>query len=657
MKLWSVLIAAVLLASVAVCFFASAPAGAANGVWCSAPLTLRLPYNNDSSGTGYIRVPGATAVKVCFKLLDLEYRYDHLTSSAGDDWTGRKAKVCSSEAAGDRIVLALSSDGKKGGCIWFSRVEWQGDCAARPVLGGDLCAETPQKVKATKGLFPDMVHVSWQRAGGAAFYQVLRGDTSDCAAAVPLGFTQHPFFVDKTGEPCKTYYYFVKALGGDSCESWCSAPDTGFRALAAVEGVTASDATFTDKVQVAWNPVDGATGYRILRNTENDCATATEIATAAGPPFDDMTADPCEVHFYFIIAVNDWCSSRCGKGDAGVRALSPPTDVAATDDQFPIRVTWTEPSGAMKYRVMRSLTNDCASAEVIATVEAPPYDDVTAACETTYFYWVVAVCEYERCTIDESDCSIGDSGFCPQQWCVAPLGWCVEYAPGTNKSGTITVPGATRIRLVFKVIDLEYTYDHLTTTAGDHWSGYFAEVRSGEVSGDTIGLTLTSNGTKGGEICVARVEWMGDDCTVDPTWCGDLCCPPAPRVVKASMGEFANKIEICWEGSKLAKSYTVYRKSIPRDFDNQVPGQVSTSSVPVPVLPRGTCEGALKIGTVKCNACICDTCFVDVTAKKNVRYVYWVKAQGCECESECGEAAVGWLLLPVSTRVSAIDDQ
>jgi hypothetical protein len=96
-----------------------------------------------------------------------------------------------------------------------------------------------------------------------------------------------------------------------------------------------------------------------------------------------------------------------------------------------------------------------------------------------------------------------------QEEAVGP--WDVAYRNHDARAGTVTVPGATQVKLWFEEIRTEHGRDFLTTDAAtpDEWSGNFDAAWSGAKSGDTIRLRLTSSMARPGSFRLARVAWMG----------------------------------------------------------------------------------------------------------------------------------------------------
>lgn len=111
-------------------------------------------------------------------------------------------------------------------------------------------------------------------------------------------------------------------------------------APAAPSGVAASDGTFSDKVQVTWTAVSGATAYDVWRNTSNASGTATKInaADVTGASYDDTTAVAGTTYYYWVKARNAGGTSGFSASNSGYRAVA-----ATTNDLFANRTVLVGP--------------------------------------------------------------------------------------------------------------------------------------------------------------------------------------------------------------------------------------------------------------------------------------------------------------------------
>jgi hypothetical protein len=69
------------------------------------------------------------------------------------------------------------------------------------------------------------------------------------------------------------------------------------------------------------------------------------------------------------------------------------------------------------------------------------------------------------------------------------------YSNNIHEEHTITVPGASQIRVHFAEIDVESGWDFVLTSADDMWSGSYTDQWSSWVSGDSITVALDTDGS------------------------------------------------------------------------------------------------------------------------------------------------------------------
>jgi hypothetical protein len=278
----------------------------------------------------------------------------------------------------------------------------------------------PTGVTASDGTYTDKVQITWNAPTGATHYKVFR-NTSNTHTGESEIVSSHPSssYDDTSATPGTTYYYWVQACNTGGCSTYSSF-DTGYRAASPTiptppTGVSASDGTYPDKVQITWNASSGATYYKVFSNTSNT-HTGETILTPSHPTstYDDIIATPGTTYYYWVQACNSAGCSTYSSFDTGYRATippvpAPPTGVSASDGAYMDRVTvtWNASSGATHYMIFSNTSNN-HTGEMILTPGHPssPYDDMFAIPGTTYYYWVQA-CNTGGC----STYSSFDTGF------------------------------------------------------------------------------------------------------------------------------------------------------------------------------------------------------------------------------------------------------
>ncbi len=208
-------------------------------------------------------------------------------------------------------------------------------------------------------------------------------------------------FFDTTTAPGAPYWYFVVATnsyGGNESQG-----DLGWRGLAAVAGVNATDGAHEDRVAVTWTDLDGGeTGYAVWRSETADPADAECLGEAGAEAvlFDDGEALPGQPYYYWIRATNSASESMgdWGTPDVGYRKLSVAGfDASFNDFDDRVELTWTDSEGETGYMLFRHTADDFAAATNIASdigADATSYSDEDALTSTVYYYWLIATNEY-----------------------------------------------------------------------------------------------------------------------------------------------------------------------------------------------------------------------------------------------------------------------
>ncbi|OGD22027.1 MAG: hypothetical protein A2W03_15695 [Candidatus Aminicenantes bacterium RBG_16_63_16] len=250
----------------------------------------------------------------------------------------------------------------------------------------------PSNVQATDGTYTDKIRVTWTAVSDPAVtaYQVYRS-ASDTGTKIYLAQVSNSYYDDASPAGGWNYYWVksVAAIGS----SLFSSSDSGYVSVTVPAGLLASDGTYTDRVALSWTAVMGASGYEVWRNTDTNSATASQIGTSTAASYNDTTAVPELMYYYWVKATNGIATSGFSSYDWGWRALAAPTNVQASDGTYSdkVRVTWNAVAYAATYQVRRNTTNDFSTASTLAgSAVGTTYDDTTAVPMQTYYYWVRA---------------------------------------------------------------------------------------------------------------------------------------------------------------------------------------------------------------------------------------------------------------------------
>ena len=274
---------------------------------------------------------------------------------------------------------------------------------------GYLRLAAPVNVTASNGGFADRVEIAWNAVAAASHYRVYRSTAASGSKTALSGWQTERTYSDMTAAPGVTYYYFVAAALDDTGlnASGYSAGAVGSLKLAAPTGVYATDGTSSTGVTVSWNATPGADGYTVYRGTTSNPDAAQVVSSVSVVSFDDTTAVPGTLYYYWVVATNAVSESAKSAYETGFRSLAAPTGVSATTVSGAAAVTikWTPVDGAEFYRVYRGTRSGSNYAVEIDTTTEASYADESGAANKTYYYSVKAVG-----TSGESDFSVFVSG-------------------------------------------------------------------------------------------------------------------------------------------------------------------------------------------------------------------------------------------------------
>jgi len=226
----------------------------------------------------------------------------------------------------------------------------------------------PANVQASDGTAYAHVEITWEPADGATWYNVWRSESENGTYAhvegANIGADGELVWRDSTAEYGKTYWYKVKSRRGDY-HSQQSTADSGRRVLPAPGNVQASDGTIYEHIEITWEPVDGATWYKVYRaDSENGPYVEDFDGDGRGDSassaliWEDTFADYGKIYWYKVKA-------RAGDNhgtmnnqvpDSGHRVLAAPGNVQATDgtNYSHVEITWEPVDGATWYKVYRA---------------------------------------------------------------------------------------------------------------------------------------------------------------------------------------------------------------------------------------------------------------------------------------------------------------
>ena len=398
-------------------------------------------------------------------------------------------------------------------------------------------------------------------------------------------------------------------------------------AYPAPTNVSASDGTYTNKIQITWQAVVGATSYTVYYRNSG-AGNYYSCGQTANTNYDDFSQYAGVTNYYYIIARGTAGSSFLSSSDSGYKApaFDPPSGISASvTNTDKIRVSWQTVAGATNYDVYRSsgAGNSGGGGNVIGNTANTSFDDTTwDPCITNYYSIRATGANYGESVISTNVVpGVRAPAFVPPSVVSASDGvysnkvrvtWsavagATGYEIWRGGAGNVPIPGEISSGAGNKVgsaTGTSFDDTSVSSGAGNSVSIYYYRIRA---TNNVNGLSIFS---------VADIGYATN--------------MPPPTGVLASDGTFSDKVRVTWNGVDEATSYEVWR---------------NTSSDNV---------GASKILDVA------NTWSDDTSAVVGTMYYYWVKAKNATqtsafSDSNSGIRASTTTALSVPTGVSASD--
>ncbi|KPA19459.1 conserved hypothetical protein, secreted [Candidatus Magnetomorum sp. HK-1] len=181
------------------------------------------------------------------------------------------------------------------------------------------CKRMPSvtNVRATDGTDSKVVIVTFEPIPDAARHNIdyklhVPTDTSNIDKKYLIRNTQNSL-VDYTAIAGKSQFYRVVAYNGYG--SRISAPDAGWKKMAAVQNLSTINADRPGTVHLKWDKVDDASGHIILRSAVDNIQYAEDIGSTMQVEYIDNAAG--QEYYYWIKAFNEYTDSLPAKSVHG----------------------------------------------------------------------------------------------------------------------------------------------------------------------------------------------------------------------------------------------------------------------------------------------------------------------------------------------------
>jgi fibronectin type 3 domain-containing protein len=237
------------------------------------------------------------------------------------------------------------------------------------------------------------ITVSWNSVGGVTEYRVYRSvSVNGTYTKVGTISSSYTSYTDTQLSPGTTYYYKVSAYNstGESAQSSSSSATT---IPAAPTNVYATYHSSVNTISVSWDPVNGATGYKVYRNA-NAYGTYDYVGTTQSTSYTDNNSISSGTTYYYTVSAYNASGDgpRSYESDGATTIPAAPSGVSAVFQPFSgyIAVSWSKVTGATGYKVYRN-ANAYGAYDHVGTTPSTSYTDNNYISPgTTYYYKVSA---------------------------------------------------------------------------------------------------------------------------------------------------------------------------------------------------------------------------------------------------------------------------
>lgn len=154
--------------------------------------------------------------------------------------------------------------------------------------------------------------------------------------------------------------------------------------------LSASAATYSDRVRLTWSASAGATGYSIYRGMSRHVLSASFLASTSALCYDDMSVNAGFVYHYWVKATGVYRSSAFSTMASGSSKVLTPTSLSASQGTSAdgVQLTWTASSGTPGCIIYRNHVNNTNTASEIGRCFFHSYTDISASPGNIFYYWV-----------------------------------------------------------------------------------------------------------------------------------------------------------------------------------------------------------------------------------------------------------------------------
>ena len=276
---------------------------------------------------------------------------------------------------------------------------------SEPVVYSNKLA-TPQ-VTVTTVESTGMIKVSWKPIAGAVQYKVYRSTSGKTGTYSRITTTTKTAVTNtKNMVPGQRYYYKVIALAETASGNSDYSEQQSAVCTLPQPVVTVTYNAAKNGAQISWEPIEGATQYKLYRSTSGKTGTFSRLTTTTKTSVTNAkNFDKAGKYYYKVIAVAENTAGNSAASQAAIyvgKLAQPVVTLSNIASSGKIKVSWQAVEGATGYQVYRA-TSKTGTYSLLTTTKNTSVSNTSTTAGKTYYYKVMAVADNEAANSDFSE--------------------------------------------------------------------------------------------------------------------------------------------------------------------------------------------------------------------------------------------------------------
>ena len=253
----------------------------------------------------------------------------------------------------------------------------------------DKCSKVKVESLKASNITTSSIKLLWDKIPGISTYEIYRS-TSKSGTYEKIITTENTSYTDSKLASGKTYYYKVKAVGGDMSSilaesTLCDMPTVK---LSAKESKT---------IEVSWNKVNGASGYEIYRATSKagSYSKVKTITSGSTLNFTDTKVTTGQTYYYKVRAYKTVNGGKVYGNYSSIVSISaklstPSISLSAGNKK--VYIKWNKVTDASGYEIYRATSKSGKYSKVTTITKGSTvsYTNSKLASKKTYYYKIRA---------------------------------------------------------------------------------------------------------------------------------------------------------------------------------------------------------------------------------------------------------------------------